>query len=179
MEGWPFTAKPDKWNDRYRWCFNNWLWTSVFVNTTLSFLSLSKEQKVLEDSLPLRHMTNIIDRIYVYNRLPDCFSEPTFLCSLHFNREEEAVVQGGRSYSGPAEPQARPRRVPTHTHKHPQSCLHLCVQHNQWQHAELSSDGQQHSLLCVLLLTELRCGQQIGPLPNARGQDGHFSKTLT
>lgn len=51
-------------------------------NTTLSVLSLSKEQKVLEDSSPLRHMTNIINRIYVYKRLPGCFCESTFLCFL-------------------------------------------------------------------------------------------------
>lgn len=74
--------KPEKWNDPSWWCFNNWLWTSVFVNTTLPFQSLSKEQNVLEDSSPLRHMTKIINRIYVCNRTPDRFCEPTFLCFL-------------------------------------------------------------------------------------------------
>lgn len=105
---------------------------------------------------------------------PDEWNDPSRWCyadfnnfpvfSLRLNREEAEMVQGGRSHSGLAEPQARPRRVPAQTRKLPRSRLHLCVQHNQWQHAELSSDGQQHSLLCVLLLAELRCGQQIGPV---------------
>lgn len=92
-------------------------------------------------------------------------SWPEFMTSnlsACFHREEEEVVQSGWSSWGPAEPQARPCRVPAQTQKqllyHPQ----LCVQPNERQYSRPPCDGQQHTSLCCLF-TRLRSRQQIIP----------------
>lgn len=43
--------------------------------------------------IPVVTFKNLYVMSYDIKHLPDDFCEPTFLCSLCFNREEEAVVQ--------------------------------------------------------------------------------------